>query len=71
MERGLLHTILCLIAGVVLSGCIEEYEAVLPEDESDILVVEGAICSSKMNTFYLTRSLPVNADYQSSVVTNA
>jgi hypothetical protein len=71
MERGLLHTLLCLILGVILSGCIEEYDADIPEDESDILVVEGAICSSKLNTFYLSRTQPVKSDYKTRLVTNA
>lgn len=71
MERGLLHTILCLILGIILSGCIEEYDADIPEDESDILVVEGAIRSSKLNTFYLSRTQPVKSDYKTRLVTNA
>ena len=46
-----------------LSGCIEEYEADIPSDDSNLLVVEGTICSSRMNKFVLSRSQPVNSSY--------
>ena len=48
---------------LTLSGCIDEYEADIPSEESDLLVVEGSICSSKVNTFILTRTLPVNSSF--------
>ena len=50
MERGKLYMVLCLIVGVfTLSGCIEEYEADIPAEDSNLLVVEGAICSGNVN----------------------
>ena len=44
-----------------LSGCVEEYEADISSEYSDILVVEGTICSSKMNKFILSRTQEVNS----------
>ena len=59
--------ILCLIVGVYsLSGCIEEYEADIPSEDSDLLVVEGTICSEKVNTFILTHTKPVNSSNTST-----
>lgn len=45
---------------LTLSGCIEEYEADIPSEDSDLLVVEGTICSSQVNKFILSRSQAVN-----------
>ena len=40
--RRSLYLVLCLMAGVcTLSGCIEEYEADISEEDSNLLVVEG------------------------------
>ena len=66
-----LYLVLCLIVGVTLSGCIDEYEADLPSEDSDLLVVTGSICSSKVNTFVLTRSLPVNSALMPASVNGA
>ena len=53
---------LYLIVGTcMLSGCIEEYEAEVPAGDSDLLVVEGTICSNTVNKFYLSRTLPINS----------
>ena len=52
-----IYYVLCLILGVCsLSSCIEEFEADLPAEDSEVLVVEGAICSGKMNKFILSRT---------------
>lgn len=57
-----LYEVLYLLVGVwTLSGCIEEYDADIPADDSDILVVEGTICSSRTNTFILSRTMALNA----------
>ena len=57
-----LYNWLCLLVGVcMMSGCIEEYEADIPADDSDILVVEGSICASQKNTFILTRTMALNS----------
>ena len=53
---------LCLVISVcMLSGCIEEFEADIPDDDTNLLVVEGTISSGKMNTFILSRTLSVNS----------
>ena len=57
-----LYIVLCLMVGMsTLSGCIEEFEADIPADDSDLLVVEGAICSSRVNTFVLSRTQALNS----------
>ena len=55
----------------ILSGCIEEFEADIPEADSSLLVVEGTICSGKMNTFILSRTQPVNSSYTPRVIVGA
>ena len=61
--RKSLYFVLCLIFGVyLLSGCIEEYEADISEEDSDLLVVEGTICSGEMNKFILTRTQAIRSD---------
>lgn len=70
--RKSLYLVLCLMAGVcTLSGCIEEYEADISEDDSNLLVVEGTICSSEWNTFILTRTQAINSDYKLKMVSGA
>ena len=54
-----------------LSGCIEEYEADISEDDSNLLVVEGAICSSQWNRFYLSRTQPLHSSSAPRMVTGA
>lgn len=51
---------ICIIASVMTS-CIEEYNAALPSSESNLLVVEGAILSDTISTFYLSLTMPVNS----------
>ena len=61
--RKSLYFVLCLIFGAyLLSGCIEEYEADISEEDSDLLVVEGTICSGEMNKFILTRTQAIRSD---------
>ena len=55
----------------ILSGCIEEFEADIPEEDSSLLVVEGTICSGEMNTFILSRTQPVNSSYTPRMVVGA
>ena len=56
-------TFLLLFASM-LSGCIEEYEADINTEDSNLLVVEGTICSGKLNKFTLTRTLPLSVDHE-------
>ena len=44
----------------MLTGCVEEYEAELPESETNLLVVNGTICSNQYNSFQLTWSTSLN-----------
>ena len=61
-QRNTLYFVLCLMVGIcTLSGCIEEYEADITSEDSDLLVVEGTICSSQLNKFILSRSQPINS----------
>lgn len=60
--RKMLYIVLCLMAGV-LSGCIEEYEADIADEDSNLLVVEGTICSGQFNKFYLSRTQSINTSY--------
>ncbi len=58
--RKTLYSVICLMAGVcTLSGCIEEYEADISASDSYLLVVEGTICSGKLNQFILSRTQSV------------
>ena len=62
--RKTLYFVLCLMVGAsTLSGCIEEYEADIPDDESNVLVVEGTICSGELNKFYLSRTQGLHSSY--------
>ena len=62
MKKKKLYIILCLILTVTLSGCIEEYQADIPANDSELLVVEGTICSSELNTFILSRTQGIYSD---------
>ena len=69
--KRLLYIVLCLIIGVTLSGCVEEFEADIPADDSNLLVVEGTICSGKLNTFALSRTQAISASYIPQMVVGA
>ena len=59
------------VALLTLSGCIEEFDADIPSDDTDLLVVEGSICSSQLNKFILSRSQTVNSSNVPRIVTGA
>ena len=59
-----------LFAAGTLSGCIEEYDADISSDDTNLLVVEGAICAGAENKFYLSRTQPIKS-YGYSTVTGA
>lgn len=72
MKSEKLYIILYLIIGVTLSGCIEEFEADIPVEDSNLLVVEGTICASGLNRFTLTRTQDINASsFQTQMVAGA
>lgn len=55
--RKTLYTVLCLMASLcTLTGCIEEFNAEIPSDETNLLVVEGSIRANDYNTFILSRT---------------
>ena len=71
-ERKTIYLVLCFIVGAcALSACIEEYEADISNEDSNLLVVEGTICSEEMNTFYLSRTQPINASQTAPMVMGA
>lgn len=43
----------------MMTGCVEEYDADLPEGETRLLVVNGTICSNEYNMFQLTWSTSI------------
>lgn len=58
--RDAIYWVLCLLVGVGgLSGCIEKYEADISDEDSNLLVVEGTICSGKLNQFILSHTQPL------------
>ena len=64
--------VLCLMVSIsTLSGCIEEYNADVPSEDSDLLVVEGSICSSQLNKFILSRTQTLNSSNLPRLVTGA
>ena len=65
-----LFTFLLFIA-CTLSSCVEEYEADISEDDSNLLVVEGAICASQVNKFYLSRTQSLHSSATPQMVTGA
>ena len=64
--KYILSVIVCIS---MITGCVEEYEADLPESENRLLVVDGTIYSNQHSLFYLTWSTLLNevADRDSSV----
>lgn len=67
-----IYYVLCLILGVCsLSSCIEEFEADLPAEDSEVLVVEGAICSGKLNKFILSRTQAIRSYESPRMVSGA
>ena len=70
--RKTLYFVSCLIIGLcLLSGCVEEYEADISSEDTNLLVVEGTICSEKLNMFYLSRTLAINSSYTLQTETGA
>ena len=67
-----LYIALCLMVGVfTLTSCIEEFEADIPDEDSDLLVVEGSICASRLNIFKLSRTQTLNSSITPRMVTGA
>ena len=61
-QRKTLYFLLCLVLGTsTLLSCIDEYEADISAKDSNLLVVEGTICSAELNKFYLSRTQDINS----------
>ena len=63
--KGIRYYALCIINCALLfalSGCVEEFEADIPDDDTELLVVEGTICANKMNKFILSRTQSLNSN---------
>ena len=66
-----MNFLLLVVCLCTLSGCIEEFEADVPAEETSLLVVEGTICSSGLNTFVLSRTTSLNAKNDPQKISNA
>lgn len=66
-----IYFVLCLMVGISLSGCIEEFEADIPDEDSNLLVVEGSICANRINKFTLSHTQGVNSSYEPNMVWGA
>ena len=70
--RKTLYFVLCLVLGTsTLLSCVEEYEADITAEDSNLLVVEGTICSAELNKFYLSYTQDINSFFESRKVTGA
>jgi hypothetical protein len=69
--RFTVYSLLFIVYCLTLSGCIEEFEADIPAEETDLLVVEGTICSAKWNTFILSRTQSIKSSYTPQMVMGA
>lgn len=70
--REMLRWVLGVVCmALTLSGCIKDFEADIPSDDSNLLVVEGAICSGTLNRFVLSRTQIINSSYHPQMVAGA
>ena len=56
---------------LLFTSCIDEYEADISAEDSNLLVVEGTICSAELNKFYLSRTQDIKATHAPRMVTGA
>ena len=54
-----------------MTGCIEEYEADISAEDTNLLVVEGAICSGNLNKFILSSTQAIKSSSTPRIVTGA
>jgi hypothetical protein len=45
---------------LLMSACVSEFNANLPDPESNVLVVEGTIIGNSLSNFQLSKSIPLN-----------
>ena len=56
---------------LLFTSCVDEYEADVSDKDSNLLVVEGTICSAELNKFYLSRTQDLKASHAPRMVTGA
>ena len=70
--KNMIYNVLCLAIGATMTtGCIEEYEADIAQEDANILVVEGTIYANQENTFRLSWSDPLTGNYEPQWAMNA
>ena len=56
---------------LLFTSCIDEYEADISAEDSNLLVVEGSICSAELNKFYLSYTQDLKSTHAPIMVTGA
>ena len=70
--RKTITFVLSLMVGLLmLSGCVEEYEADISTEDSNLLVIEGTICSAKLNKIILSHTIAINSTAKPKMEKNA
>ena len=59
--KHIIATLGCL-ALLLFSSCVEEFNAQLPESDSNLLIVDGNIISDSTCVFTLSRSFSLNEE---------
>ena len=60
---------LILILALLTKGCISEFNANLPYEDSQILIVDGSIVGGELVTFYVGRSFSLDEKYTPAIHT--
>ena len=72
MKTKIFYLLLATFSPLLLFiSCIDEYEADVADKDSNLLVVEGTICSAELNKFYLSRTQDIKSFYEPRMVTGA
>ena len=71
LKQSIYDVLYLLMGAWILSGCVEEFEADLPSSDTNLLVVEGTICSSQENKFILSRTQSVKGFHELPMVLDA
>ena len=56
---------------LLFTSCVDEYEADISAEDSNLLVVEGSICSAELNKFYLSYTQDLKSTHAPIMVTGA
>ena len=63
--------LLSFTPSLLFTSCVDEYEADIADKDSNLLVVEGTICSGELNKFYLSRTQDMKASHAARMVPGA